>query len=127
MDIAFEIFALIILAVIAIKLVVVLVSPKSWMKVVKVFFKRPILTEIVCLVLAIIVLYILMISLMLTEIFAVLLFLSLMCMATFACYAKESSAFAQKVLKNRKGLKKAWPIILYWVILIGLLIFEILA
>jgi len=112
------IFALIVLIAIAIKILVVLISPKSWLNLVGKIWKLPILTMIVSLILAGIVLYYLLQEISIVQIFGVLLFIALISAATMAVYIKEVLPFAQKMLKDRSFLRKAWLPILIWIILI---------
>ena len=112
------IFALIVLIAIAIKILVVLISPKSWLNLVGKIWKLPILTMIVSLILAGIVLYYLLQEISIVQIFGVLLFIALISAATMAVYIKEVLPFVQKMLKDRSFLRKAWLPILIWIILI---------
>ena len=112
------IFALIVLIAIAIKILVVLISPKSWLNLVGKIWKLPILTMIVSLILSGIVLYYLLQEISIVQIFGVLLFIALISAATMAVYIKEVLPFVQKMLKDRSFLRKAWLPILIWIILI---------
>lgn len=113
-----EIFALIVLVAIAIKILVVLISPKSWLIFAGKIWKLPILTMVVSLVLAGIVFYYLIQEISIVQIFAVMLFIALITAATMAVYVKEFLPFAQKLLKDRNFLKRAWLPILIWIVLL---------
>lgn len=112
-----EIFALIVLVAIAIKMLVILISPKSWLSFAGKIWKLPILVMVVSLILAGVVFYYLIQEINLVQIFAVMLFIALISAATMAVYAKEFLAVAQKIVKDRSFLKRAWLPILIWVIL----------
>jgi len=112
-----EIFALIVLVAIAIKILAVLISPKSWLSFTGKIWKLPILTMIISLILAGIVFYYLIQEVSIVQIFAVILFIALISAATIAVYSKEFLAVAQKIVKDKGFLKRAWLPILIWVIL----------
>ncbi len=115
-----EILALIFLVAAAIKILVILISPKSWSDlVVKKVWKNSNLMMIVSLILAAAVLYLLLgAGITITEIFAVMLFLSLLAAVGVAIYAREVVSVAQRLLKDRNIVKKSWLYILIWIILI---------
>jgi hypothetical protein len=113
-----EIMTLIIAVFAAIKILVILINPKSWMNVVKTVYGNPILTTIISLVLAVVVLNYLLVELTIVQIFAVMLFLSLLMVIGIAAYSKDILQLASKLLENREVLKKAWLAIIVWVILI---------
>ena len=69
-----EIIALIFVVIGVIKLVVLMISPKSWKSVPDAFFKQPILMMLVSFVLAAIVLYYLLTEMTIVQIAAVMLF-----------------------------------------------------
>ena len=115
-----EILALIFLVAAAIKILVILISPKSWSDlVVKKVWKNSNLMMIVSLILAAAVLYLLLgAGITITEIFAVMLFLSLLAAVGVAIYAREVVSVAQRLLKDRNIVKKSWLYLLIWIILI---------
>jgi len=112
------IIALILIIVSAIKIVVILVNPKSWADVVKKIWANPMVMSIVSLILAVIVLYYLIQSgLTIVQILAVTAFVGLLMAVGIGIYANEVISMATKMLK--KGiLKKAWFYTLLWVALI---------
>lgn len=120
-----EIMALIIAVFAAIKILVILINPKSWMNVVKTVYGNPILTTIISLVLAVVVLNYLLVELTIVQIFAVMLFLSLLMVIGIAAYSKDILQLASKLLEDREVLKKAWLAIIVWVILIVLVLYTL--
>lgn len=112
------IIALILIIVSAIKIVVILVNPKSWADVVKKIWANPMVTSIISLILAAIVLYYLIQSgLTIVQILAVTAFVGLLMAVGIGIYANEVISMATKMLK--KGiLKKAWLYTLIWIILL---------
>lgn len=113
------IFALIFAIVASIKILVILIKPKAWTKVVKNVWKTPLLTGFISLVLAALVFYYLVYKLgfTLTHIFAIMLFTALLAGVSISVYAKEISNIATKMLK-KDLLKKAWLPLLIWVALL---------
>jgi len=115
-----EIFALIIAVVAAIKILVILIKPSAWMKIVKTVYSVPVLTMVISLILAGVVLYYLVwvSGMTIVDIFAVMLLIALLGAVSMAAYSKDVIAFATKMLKDRTAIKKAWLAILIWIILI---------
>jgi len=113
-----QIMALIVAVLGAIKLIVVFVSPKSWIKsVVKPIYKTPMIASLIGLIVTGISLYYLTQQLSIVQIFSVfLLFMGLMLM-TFAAVSKEMIKLAENVLK-KDGLMRFWLPILVWVLLL---------
>lgn len=113
-----EIIALIFIIVAAIKILVILVKPKAWLDmVVKKVWVSPFITGLICLVLAIIVLYYLIQELTIIQIFAVMGFVGLLAGVGIAAYAKEIVGLAGKLM-NKGIVKRAWLQIIIWIILI---------
>ncbi len=112
------IIALILIIVSAIKIVVILVNPKSWADIVKKIWANPMVMSIVSLILAAIVLYYLIQSgLTIVQILAVTAFVGLLMAVGIGIYANEVISMATKMLK--KGLmKKAWLYTLIWIVLL---------
>lgn len=115
---AIEIFALVVAVFAGAKLIVILVKPRSWMNFAKTVWKNPMITMIVSLILAAVVLYYLLQELTIIHIFAVMLFLMLLAAVSMAAYSAEMFAMADKLLKNKAVVKKAWLSILVWAILV---------
>ena len=115
---AIEIIALIVVLVTIIKLLVILVKPASWMKVVRPVYKTPALTMIVSLILAAVVLYYLLQGgITIVQIFAVMGLIALLAAITMSAYFKEVVAMADKMLKDKKIVKRAALSIIIWLVL----------
>ncbi len=112
------IIALILIIVSAVKIIVILVNPKSWAEFVKKIWANPMITSTISLILAAIVLYYLIQSgLTIVQILAVTAFVALLMAVGIGMYATEVISMATKMLK--KGiLKKAWFYTLIWIALI---------
>ncbi len=114
-----EIIALILIIVSAIKIVVILVNPKSWADIVKKLWANPIITSIISFILAAIVLYYLVWieGITIVQILAVTAFVALLMAVGIGIYAKEVISMSTKMLK--KGiLKKAWLYTIIWILLL---------
>lgn len=114
-----EIIALIILVAAAIKILVILIKPSSWMGMARTVWKQPALTAIVSLILAAIVLYYLLQEITIIQIFAVMAFVALLAALSMAAYSAEIIALGQKMLKDKAVVKKAWLSIVVWIVLIA--------
>lgn len=112
-----EIIAFILVLLVLVKLIVILINPKSWQKTTQALIGKPILTIVVSLVLAAVVLYYLLAELTIVQIFAVMAFLALLMMLSMAAYSKEFLTMAKKILKDRSALKKCWLPIAIWIVL----------
>ena len=114
-----QIMALIVALLGAIKLIVVLMSPKAWIdKVVKPIYANPMVTTIIALIIGGISLWYLLKELTIVYIFAVMLFVMSLMLLGFSAYSKEAIAMAQKVLKDKDAIKKAWLPIIIWILLL---------
>lgn len=115
---AMEIIALVVLLVVAIKLIILLLNPKTWLAIVKVIYGNSVITTIVALVLGAITLKYLLKSLTIIQIFAVMAFMGLLILIGAVSYSKEIMTLAKKLLKDRNCLKRAWLAVIIWVALI---------
>jgi len=115
---AIAILATILLVVSAIKILVILIKPKAWGKVVKVVYGKPMLTMILSLILAVIVLNYLLAEVTIVQIFAVMVFVALLAAMSLSVYAKEIIPTAVKMLNEKNFMRKAWLPIIVWVILL---------
>ncbi|MDI6655402.1 MAG: hypothetical protein QME59_05890, partial [Candidatus Hydrothermarchaeota archaeon] len=93
----------------------------------KTVYGNPILTTIISLVLAVVVLNYLLVELTIVQIFAVMLFLSLLMAIAAAPYSKDIMEWANKLSEDRGVLKKAWLAIIVWVILIVWVLYTLFA
>lgn len=113
-----NIIALILLVVAAIKILVILIMPKAWVKLVKKVWVNPMNMMIASLILAAVVLYFLLQELTIIQIFAAMAFVSLLAAAGIAMYSTTVVNAAQRLLRDREIVKKSWLYILIWIILI---------
>ena len=114
-----EWMALVFILVVAVKLIVILVNPRTWYdSVVKKVWKSPGLCMIVSLVLAALTLYYLLQEITIVQILAVMLFLALLMAVGMSVYQKEILALADKMLKDKTIIKKSWLYIIIWIALV---------
>ncbi|MBD3304495.1 hypothetical protein GF343_05085 [Candidatus Woesearchaeota archaeon] len=113
-----QIMALVVALLGAVKMIVVFLSPKSWINsVVKPIYKNTKVASLAGLIITGVSLYYLTQELSIVQIFAVfLLFMGLMLM-TFAAVSKEMTKLAETVLR-KDGLMRFWLPILVWIILL---------
>ena len=105
----------------AVKILVILIRPKSWMTIVRGIYQYPRLMMLVCLVLSFVVFTWLLGEISVLQIFAVMLFTALLAGISLAAYAKEITSLGEKIIKDRKMLNKFWLSILIWILLLILL------
>ncbi|MBU2617177.1 MAG: hypothetical protein KKI07_00665 [Euryarchaeota archaeon] len=114
-----EIMALIFAVFVTVKISTVLISPKSWMGgFMKKAWSNPTLTALVSLVLAAVALFYLLKELTIVQIFAVMFFLMLLLMISFASYANDMLALGNNMLKEGEIVKKARLTVIIWSILV---------
>ncbi|MFH0847210.1 MAG: hypothetical protein V1894_04050 [Chloroflexota bacterium] len=112
-----EVMALLLAAVVIIKLVVILISPESWLNAIpKRLLGHPTLMSLLALALAVVILIFLLGELTIVQIFAALLFATPLIMMAFAPFAKDVT-LEDNIFLGRKVLKKAWLASLVWLIL----------
>lgn len=112
-----EYMAAIIAIIILIKILVILISPKSWMAVVKFFYGNPMITMVLSAILAIGSFWYLMQELTIVQIFAVLFLMSMLMFVSLSVYSKDMIPIARKLLQNRKFMARAWLSIIIWLVL----------
>jgi len=117
-----EIMALIVAVFVGFKLLVVLISPKSWMGIVKTvtIWKNPIPTILVSIVLAAVTLMYLLQELTIVQIFATTLFVMFLMIISLSSCAKATLAVEKQVFKEldvKKLSMEAWLAIIVWGIL----------
>ena len=112
-----ELFAFILSVFVLIKLVVIFVDPNKWMNFASSIWSRPALTSFISLLLAVMVLYYLLEELTIVQIFAVMLFFTLIFAMGIAPYAKEFIAMGKKMIN--RTVKDLWFYILIWLALIA--------
>ncbi len=111
-----EIVALIFAIVVLLKLFIVLVSRESWISFVKGIYKNPFLLVLVELILTVFVFYYLLQELTIIQIMACVLLGALLTGMSLASYSKEFIPAATKMLKTNI-LKRAWLLIILWLVL----------
>ncbi|MTI33224.1 hypothetical protein [Xanthovirga aplysinae] len=112
-----EILAAIILFIGVIKIIVIFISPNSWYKFVERIYANTQITKSVYLISAAIVLYLLVqAGITIIEIFAVLLFLSLLMGVGFTNYVKDLLQIMNpdKVVKENLVYIAAWIVLMIW-------------
>ncbi len=115
---AIEIIALVFISLGLLKVLVILVDPKIWFeKVAKPIYQRPKTLIVVSFVLALFVLYYLIQTLTIVQILAAMVFTALLMAMAFGAYSKEVLSLAQKMLKDKKIVKRNWLILLLWIAL----------
>lgn len=116
--ISLETLALTVAIAILVKIIIVIISPKSWLKVVDKIYSRSWLMMIISFFLGLAVLQLLLDNGMtIIQIFAVMLFLILISAMTLAVYSREMLDLGGKLLRDKSILKKAWFPILIWTLL----------
>jgi len=113
-----EWMAAIIALIALIKIVILLISPKGWIPVVKFFYGKPIATMIIAAILAIGGLWYLLQELTIVQIFAVLFFMSALMLVSAPIYSKDMISLAKKVLRDRKFIAKTWLPLIIWLVLV---------
>ena len=113
-----ETLASIIIAIAVIKLLVLSISPKAWYTFAGKLYSKPKVTSIIALLFAAVVLYFLQkAGTGIIEIFAVMLFVSLLMVISIARYAKTIIDFYTKK-STKKIWKEHWIDILVWSVLL---------
>lgn len=118
-----EWFALVIAVFALVKIGFILLKPKAWISFATKVWKNPKITGSVALILSIVVLYYLLKEITIVQIFAAMLFFSLLMMMGFAPYAKELISMSKKNIK--KIVKELRLYLLIWLLLIIWVLWEI--
>jgi len=120
-----EILALIVAGLAGIKLVIVLIKPSAWKGVVHGTYGKPAVTVPVALLLAVVFLNILLKEMTIVQIFGVMAFMMSLMLAGAAAFGDEITALADKMLQDRQAMRKAWPVITIWIVLIIWVLYEL--
>ena len=113
-----QIMALIVALLGGIKLIVILIDPRIWLKkVVKPIYGNPMFASVLGLLIAGVSLYYLNKSFTIVQIFAVMIFFMGLMLMSFAAVSKEMLALADKVLK-KDCLKAFWLPTIIWILLL---------
>jgi len=112
------IFAGFLILITSLKILVILIKPKAWVRFTAKLYSNPQITSIISLVLAMVILYFLLISgLTIVQILAVTLFVALLMLAGLAPYIKKLIPWIEKQ-DLRQIMKDTWLYSLVWVGLI---------
>ena len=122
-----EIMALNIAGLVGIKLLVIMANPKKWMLVVNAIYGNPGITTVVGLVLAGWSLNHLLKTFTIVDIFAVMFFFMMLILVGAVGFAKELMPIANKMLKEKNILQRAWLATLIWVVLIAWVLWQLFA
>ncbi|MFH1638435.1 MAG: hypothetical protein ABIB71_08470 [Candidatus Woesearchaeota archaeon] len=120
-----EIICLILIGISLIKLVVVAIKPKAWLKVPESIFARPCVSMVMSLILAGVVLYFLLQELTFVQVFASMAFFMMIMLAMFSSYSKEVMAMANKLLKKGGMWKRIWLVVVVWLVLMAWVLYAI--
>jgi hypothetical protein len=120
-----EIIALLMVFLAVIKIVVILHNPAAWWAIPKNLFKHAGLISVGSLALAILVLYYLLQELSIVQVFASVVFTSLLVMSSVAAYSKEFLLFGEKIVKKKNIIRRAWVQLIAWVILMVWVVYVI--
>lgn len=112
-----EIIALLGALMIIVKLVVVAMKPKLWMKMPDHVFKHPKVAMVVSLLVAFLMLYFMIAEMNIIQIFAGVLFGAFMMFSVMASYSKEFTEAVKKMLKDKHVLAEAFIPVAVWFLL----------
>ena len=113
-----EIIALVIIIFALIKMLVLLVNPKSWMNFAKGLYKTPAVTQIIALILAAVVLYYLLQELTIVQIVATMAFMALLLAIGLAPEVGSLIKKYETMIKKGNLWKEYWLYTLIWIILL---------
>ncbi|MFC1800602.1 hypothetical protein ACFLYT_00955 [Nanoarchaeota archaeon] len=119
-----EIMALILALIACVKIIVLLFNPKAFTGVPKKFFKKPAVTMVVALILAIVALYYLLTELTIVQIFASSFFVMMMVLMTYAAFPKVVMSMTDKIFKENI-LKKAWLPVAIWIVIVAWVLYAL--
>ena len=111
--------ALIFLVIASIKILVILINPRTWHdNVVKNIYRNPKILMVLSLILSAITLYYLLKELTIVQIFAAMLFFSLIAAVGVSVFSKDLMKLTNKLYNDKFILKKSWLYLLIWIVLI---------
>ena len=111
------IIALILLALAVVKILVLLIKPQAWMGFAKSLYKNKFLFQLICFVLALVVLYYLTQSLTIIQIFAAIAFVALFLGIGLTDASSHLVPIYEKQIKDKTLWKKNWFYMLLWLAL----------
>ncbi|MFH1325799.1 MAG: hypothetical protein ABIH49_03485 [archaeon] len=109
-------FAFILAAFALIKISVILVNGKAWLKFAKWIWQKPAVTGIIFFLLALVVFYYLIQQMTIVQIFAVMLFVTLLFGSAMSPYVKHFLKLGDSLV-SKKAIRNYWPEVIIWVIL----------
>ena len=112
-----EIIALIFALAVLIKLIVVIFSPKKWMKFAESWLKMGTGLMIIYLIAAIVIGYFLLQSLTIVQIAAAMLFTAMLMGVGVMMYPGPVLKLGKEILNKKNVVKKNWLSLLIWIIL----------
>jgi len=123
-----EVMAVILAVLVAVKLLVVIIKPKLWLDyVAKKFWGNVNVAVIILVFSAAVTLYFLLRELSIIQIFAAMLFASLLMGIGFARYSKDLLSIAEKrYIKEKRVWKDNWLSIIIWIILVLWVFYSVL-
>lgn len=114
-----EIIALVIIVLATIKMLVLLVKPRAWMNLTKALYKKPVLAQIVALILAgIVIYYLTQAGISIVQILAVSTFVALLFMIGFANDVGYFVKKYQDLIKKGHLWRDYWLYTLLWIALL---------
>jgi len=114
-----EILALVLIVIGIIKIIVLAINPKSWMEFAEKIWKKPILMQIICLILALAAFKILLDSgLNIIQILAVTAFVTLLMAVAIAPEVKDLIKKYENRIRRGSLWKQYWLYIILWIILL---------
>ena len=121
-----EIIALIFIVAAVLKIVVILVAPKSYLGFAKKVWSNALVMSVIMLALAGVVLYYLLQTLSIVQIVAAGMFIALLVGVGFAPYASHLLKIYEKKIGNGRFLRENWLYLLVWLGLMGWALYELL-
>ena len=123
-----EILATIFAIVVLVKLIMIAVNPKLWMKGVESILSNYVFTTLVYVLLTVIVGYVVFQSLNIVQVAAVMLFTSLLIGLTLVPYSREFLTLGKEMIGTRSGMfRKAWLAIVIWIGIAVWTLYEVFA
>jgi len=110
-----EILATILIVIMGIKFLVLAINPKKWFSFAESLYKNVKAMQIISLILAgVILYYLLQAGITITQIFAIMLFLSFLMMMQMAPFVKK----LMKLFKPKDVFKENWLPVIIWIVLL---------
>ncbi len=120
-----EIIAVILVAVSILKLVILAIKPKIWLRLVEAIYSKPKAMMWVSLILGAMVLYYLLQTMTIVQIVAVMAFMSLLMAVGFSAFPGYIVETAQKAFRRKHLVRRAWLMTIVWVVICVWVLYEI--